>query len=245
MVRRAAAAVVTLVAAVALAGCSADRPPPSVSYLDAVHALSPLEDGDATLVLPPSMVGANLLVAIAMGDGPDNPANQHSVLADSGRHQWTLHDHHVIFGSIIDVYTAPGTGEEAGTVVSSEMTIKRGDEGHALTVLAYRNGRFDSTTELNGNFGLPQLHQTVPPGEDVLTVFGDGRENTPITLVPGFRRVTELPTDGGVVGDRDLYQVSHLDPPGSWTGGDMTTGNVAPQASGYWGLVNVNIAPAG
>ena len=135
------------------------------------------------MALPTSMAGADLLVAVVMGDGPDNPADQHSVLADSGRHQWTLRDHHVVFGSIIDVYTAPGTGSEAGCTVSSEMTIKRGDEGHALSVLAYRNGRFDSTTDRNGNFTLPQLHQTVPAGEDVLTVFGDGRQNTPITLV--------------------------------------------------------------
>jgi hypothetical protein len=234
-----------LLAVSVLAGCSGSAPPPDgVGYLDVATAQSPLEDGDATTVLPASMAGADLLVAVVMGDGPDNPANQHSVLADSGRHQWTLRDHHVVFGSIIDVYTAPGTGSEAGCTVSSEMTIKRGDEGHALSVLAYRNGRFDSTTDRNGNFTLPQLHQTVPAGEDVLTVFGDGRQNTPIALVPGFRPVNVLPTDGGAVGDRDLYQLSRLEPPGSWAGGDMLTGNLAPPGSGYWGLVDINIAPA-
>ncbi len=40
------------------------------------------------------------------------------------------------------------------------------------------------------------------------------------------------------------YQVSHLDPPGSWPGGQMLTGNLAPPGSDYWGLVNVNIGPA-
>jgi hypothetical protein len=241
----AAAAAAGLLALSVLAGCSSPAPPfDRVGYLDAATAQSPLEDGDATMTLPASMAGANLLVAIAMGDGPDNPAAQHSVLADSGRHQWTLRDHHIVFGSIIDVYTAPGTGSEAGCTVSSEMTIKRGDEGHALSVLAYRNGRFDSTADRNGNFTLPQVHQTVAAGEDVLTVFGDGRQNTPITLVPGFRPVNVLPTDGGAVGDRDLYQLSRLDPPGSWRGGEMLTGNLAPPGSGYWGLVDVNIGPA-
>ena len=113
-----------------------------------------------------------------------------------------------------------------------------------MTVLGYHNGRFDAIAERNGNFGLAQLHQTVPAGEDVITVFGDGRQNDPTTLVPGFRTITLLPTDGGPVGDRDLYQLSHLDPPASWAGGDMLTGNLAPPGSGYWGLVDVNIAPA-
>jgi hypothetical protein len=31
------------------------------------------------------------------------------------------------------------------------MTIERGDEGFAMTVLGYRNGRSDSTVERNGN----------------------------------------------------------------------------------------------
>jgi hypothetical protein len=56
-----------------------------------------------------------------------------------------------VFGSIVDVCTAPGTGVEAGCTVSSEMTIERGDEGFAMTVLGYRNGRSDSTVERNGN----------------------------------------------------------------------------------------------
>ncbi|MDQ2706646.1 MAG: hypothetical protein M3Z25_02995 [Actinomycetota bacterium] len=241
--------VAAVVAAVAgLVACGSASAPAAgggvVGYLDAVTAQSPREDGLAAATLPPSMTGAKLLVAIAMGDGPDNPPTQHTVLSDTGNHQWTLRDHHIVFGSIIDVYTAPGTGSEVGSVVSSELTIKRGDEGHQLTVLAYRNGRFDSTTDRNGNLGLPQLSQTVPAGEDVLTMFGDGRHNDPITLVPGFRAVAVFPVDGGPGGDHDLYQVSHLDPPGSLPGGQMLTGNLAPPGSDYWGLVNVNIAPA-
>jgi hypothetical protein len=31
------------------------------------------------------------------------------------------------------------------------MTIKRGHEGFAMTVPGYRNGRFDSVVERNGN----------------------------------------------------------------------------------------------
>ncbi len=54
-----------------------------------------------------------------------------------------------------------------------------------MTVLGYRNGRFDSIVERNGNFGLAQLQQTVPAGEDVITVYGDGRQNDPVT--PGAR----------------------------------------------------------
>jgi hypothetical protein len=119
-----------LVAMSVLVGCS-NAAPQGVGYLDTATAQSPLEDGDATTVLPASMVGADLLVAVVMGDGPDNPANQHSVLADSGRHQWTLRDHHVVFGSIIDVYTAPD-GRHRGEPVAerSDRRVRRAAWGN-------------------------------------------------------------------------------------------------------------------
>ncbi len=236
--------------AVLLSGCGTGSGSPAgeVGFLDAVIAQSPREDGLAPVTLPASMSGANLLVAVAMGDGPGpgepNAEAQHTRLADTAGHAWTQREHHLVFGSIIDVYTAPGTGREAGSMITSELTIKRGDEGHSLTVLAYRHGRFDSTTRRNGNFGVPQLSQDAPAGADVLTAFGDGRENTPATPVAGFRPINVLPVDGGPRGDRDLYQLNRLDPPGSWPGGPMLTGNLAPPPSGYWGLVNINIAPA-
>ncbi|WP_433028259.1 hypothetical protein [Actinomycetospora sp. CA-053990] len=247
-----------LVAAVALAtvvvaGCAAGPPAAgspvgAVGFLDAVIAQSPLEDGQALVTLPASMSGSNLLVAVAMGDGPGpgevNAEAQHTHLIDSAGHLWNQREHHIVFGSIIDVYTAPANGREQGSTLSSELIIKGGDEGHCLTVLAYRNGRFHSTTSRNGNFGIPQLMQDAPAGADVLTAFGDGRENTPATPVTGFRPLNILPVDGGPRGDRDLYQLNRLDPPGSWPGGGMLTGNLAPQASGYWGLVNINITPA-
>ena len=78
----------------------------------------------------------------------------------------------------------------------------------------------------------------------MLTAFGDGRDNTPATPVAGFRPLNVLRVDGGPRGDRDLYQLDQLDPPASWAGGSMLTGNLAPPASGYWGLVNITIAPA-
>lgn len=95
----------------------------------------------------------------------------------------------------------------------------------------------------NGNFGTPQLDLDVPAGADVLTAFADGRQNTPATPVPGFRPLNVLPVDGGPRGDQDLYQLDQLDPPGSWPGGTMLTGNLAPAASGYWGLINMIIVP--
>jgi hypothetical protein len=244
---------VVAAATVVLAGCTAGSPvagPPvgAVGFLDAVTAQSPLEDGLALVTLPASMSGANMLVAVAMGDGPGpgevDAEAQRTHLVDSAGHVWTQREHHIVFGSIIDVYTAPANGREQGSTLSSELTIKSGDEGHCLTVLAYRNGRFRSTTSRNGSFGVPQLVQDAPAGADVLTAFGDGRDNTPATPVAGFRPLSILPVDGGPRGDRDLYQLNHLDPPGSWPGGAMLTGNLAPQASGYWGLVNINIAAA-
>jgi hypothetical protein len=241
------------VAAVVLTGCAAGSPARvapvgAVGFLDARIAQSPLEDGLAAVTLPASMDGADLLVAVAMGDGPGpgeaNAEAQHTHLIDSAGHAWAQREHHIVFGSIIDVYTAPADGREQGSTVSSELTIKRGDEGHCLTVLAYRNGRFHSTSSRNGNFGVPQLVQDAPAGADVLTAFGDGRQNTPATPVAGFRPLNVLPVDGGPHGDRDLYQLNRLDPPGSWPGGPMLTGNLAPPASGYWGLVNITIVPA-
>ena len=200
------------------------------------------------MTLPATMNGANLLVAVAMGDGPgpgeSNAVAQHTRLHDTAGHAWTQRAHHIVFGSIIDVYTAPATGREQGSTITSELTIKRGDEGHSLTVLAYRHGRFDSTTARNGNFGIPQLTEDVPAGTEVLTAFGDGRQNTPATPVTGFRPLNVLAVDGGPRGDRDLYQLNRLDPPGSWPGGPKLTGNLAPPASGYWGLLNINIFPA-
>src|SRR3954454_23258329 len=150
--------VAAVAAAVVLSGCGAMSPaagprPGNVGFLDAVIAQSPLEDGLAPVTLPPIMEGANLLVAVAMGDGPGpgevNAEAQHTRLNDSSGHSWTLREHHIVFGSIIDVYTAPANGREQGSTITSELTIKRGDEGHSLTVLAYGNGRFDSTSRRN------------------------------------------------------------------------------------------------
>lgn len=238
------------VLALVLAGCGArtSAPTGAPGFLDAVSAQSPLEDGVASVTLPASMAGAGLLVAVALGDGPGpgepGAQAQQTRLHDDAGHVWTRREHHVVFGSIIDAYTAPADGREAGSTVSSELTVKHGDEGHSLTVLAYRNGRFHSTTSRNGSFGIPQLAADVPAGADVLTVFADGRENTPATPVAGFRPLDVLPVDGGPRGDRDLYQLSRLDPPGSAPGGTMLTGNVAPPASGYWGLLDITIVPA-
>src|SRR3954452_22374149 len=91
-----------LVAAVALAtvvvaGCAAGSPAAAspvgaVGFLDAVIAQSPLEDGLAVVTLPASMNGANLLVAVALGDGPGpgevDAVAQHSRLDDSAGHAW-------------------------------------------------------------------------------------------------------------------------------------------------------------
>jgi hypothetical protein len=244
---------VAVVAAAVLAlcsGCASRSHPPGgkVGFLDAVIAQSPSEDGPAPVTLPATMNGANLLVAVAMGDGPGpgepHAEAQHTRLTDTAGHAWSQREHHIVYGSIIDVYTAPATGHDEGSTITSELIIKRGDEGHSLTVLAFGHGRFDATTARNGNFGIPQLTQDVPAGADVLTAFGDGRENTPATPVTGFRPLNVLPVDGGPRGDRDLYQLDRLDPPGSWPGGPMLTGNLAPPASGYWGLVNIIIVPA-
>jgi hypothetical protein len=239
-------------AAIVLAGCAAGSPAAgspvgAVGFLDAEVAQSPLEDGLATVTLPASMSGANLLVVVAMGDGPGpgevNAEAQHTHLIDDAGHAWTQREHHIVFGSIIDVYTAPADGREQGSTISSEMIVERGDEGHSLAVLAYRNGRFHSTTTRNGSFGIPQLMVDAPAGADVLTAFADGRENTPATPVAGFRPLDVMPVDGGPLGDRDLYQLDRRDPPGSWPGGAMMTGNLAPPASGYWGLVDITIVP--
>jgi hypothetical protein len=238
--------------AAVLAGCGVGPPATAspvgaVGFLDAVAAQSRFEDRPATVTLPPTVDGANLLVAVAMGDGPGpgevDAEAQHTRLRDSGGHQWVQREHHLVFGSIIDVYTAPANGRERGSTVVSDMTVTHGDEGHSLSVLAYRNGRFHSTTGRNGTFGIPALMLDAPAGADVLTAFADGRSNTPATPVHGFRPLDVLPVDGGPRGDRDLYQLNRLDPPGSWAGGAMLTGNLAPQASGYWGLVDVTIVP--
>lgn len=188
MGRHTVAALAALVVSTVLTACggggaSAGPPDAGVGYLDAATGVSPREDGVATATLPATMVGANMLVAIATGDGPDNPAAQRAVLTDTGHHQWTLHVHHIAFGSIIDVYTAPATGTEPGTAVSSELTVKRGDEGHTVTVMAYSHGALGPTAERNGNFGVAQTTLDVPAGHDVITVFGDGRQNAPLTLV--------------------------------------------------------------
>jgi hypothetical protein len=101
-----------LAAAVALAGCgsgAADGGPRrgQVGFLAAVAAQSPLEDGLAPVTLPPSVAGANLLVAVAMGDGPGpgepDAEAQHTRLTDTARHAWIQREHHVVHGSIIDV----------------------------------------------------------------------------------------------------------------------------------------------
>ncbi|NMO90323.1 hypothetical protein [Actinomycetospora sp. TBRC 11914] len=241
---------VLVVAVVVLAGCAGVPAPTggaAVGYLDARSASSQREDGAATVVLPTSMQGATLLVAVAMGDGPGpgeaNAQAQHSVLSDSTGRVWTERLHHIVYGSIVDVYTAPANGHDAGSTISSTMAVTHGDEGHGLTVLAYRHGHVGSAIAANGSFGLPHLRDDAPAGSDVLTAFVDGRQNTPAVPVPGFRPLAVLPVDGGPTGDRDLYQLEQLTAPGTWPGGPLVTGNTAPSASGYWGLVDITIEP--
>ena len=85
----------------------------------------------------------------------------------------------------------------------------------------------------------------VPPGADVVTAFGDGRQNAATTPTPGFVTLLSFPVQGPpVVGDQDLYTVGHLAAPHTWSGGPVTVGTVAPPPSGYWGLVSVAILPA-
>lgn len=237
-----AVALTCLVLGGLLAGCA----PPAqatVTYLGAASGTSPREDGIATAALGSATEGASLLVAVATGDGPDHPADQHSVLDDSAGRRWSLAVHHVVFGSILDIYTAPGTGHDAGTTVSSHLTITRGDEGHALTVLAYRGGRLGPVTERNGHFGTAQLTADVPTGSDAVLAFGDGRQNAPVTLTPGFVPALSFPVDGGIGGDQDLYVVGHLARPGSSPGGPVQVGTTAPPASGYWGVVCAVVRP--
>ncbi len=166
---------------------------------------------------------------------------QRVVLSDNRGHAWTLRDRHVVFGSIIEVFTARGTDHDAGTVVSSHLTTHRGDEGQALTVAAYANGYYYDETDINGSGGIPRLDQNMPPGTDTFTVFVDGRQNRRIRLLPGEHPVTVYPVAGR---DQDLYQISHTDSH-SFEGGVMHTGNAGPVASSRWGLLDVNVLPAG
>jgi hypothetical protein len=244
------AVVAFVVGLVVLAGC-ATAPGPggrgTVEHLGARSASSVREDGAASVTLPTSMAGADLLVAVAMGDGPGpgeaNAQAQRSRLSDSAGHVWTQQVHHVVFGSIVDVYTAPGTARDPGATITSTMAVTHGDEGHALTVLAYRHGRFRSATARNGSFGLPQLTVDAPTGSDVLAAFVDGRQDTRTVPARGFRPLTVFPVDGGPAGDRDLYELDQINPPGTAPGGELVTGNQGPPGSGYWGLVDVVIEP--
>lgn len=241
--KRAALAALVVSAAVVAAsvgapGSGAARPA-GVGFLDSAsgHASGA---SDARVALEPQQNRANLLVAIVAADGPD-AAGQQVVLTDDRRHVWTLRIRHVVFGSIIDVFTAPGTGHDAGTVVSSHLTAHSGGEGQALTVAAYANGYYYDETYINGSGGIPRLDQNMPPGADTYTVFVAGRDDRPIALRPGEHPVNVVPVSDP---DHHLFQISHTDSH-SFEGGVMQTGNSGPVASGEWGLLDVNILPAG
>lgn len=215
---------------------------PNVGFLDSVSGHGP-ELGPTSVTLDAKQNGANLLVLMVIADGPDRLPHQVVTISDSRHHIWTERQSWLVFGSLINVYTSPGTGHDAGTVVTSVLGVHMHDEGQAVTVAAWSNASFDGTVQKNGSFGIPSLTFTAPAHTDTYTLFADGKHNRPITLVPGFHPVNVVPLGDATTIDHDLYEVSHLTSH-DWHGGAMLTGNTGPVASPYWGIVDVNVVPA-
>lgn len=241
---RTSAALMVAAAAASVAFASpASAATPNVGFLESASGHGP-ESAPTTVTLKPQMNGANLLVAMVAADGPDSPATQQVTLSDDRHHAWTLQDRHVVFGSIVEVYTAPGTGHDGGTVVTSSLLVHRGDEGQAMTVAAWSHAVWQGTVDKNGSGGIPRLDFTASLHTDTYTVFVDGRHNRPIQLVSGFHTVNIDPVGSNPPGaDHDLYEISHLNSH-DWPGGVMSTGNTGPIASPVWGIVDANVAPA-
>lgn len=215
---------------------------PNVGFLDSASGHGP-ELGPTNVTLTAKQNGANLLVAIVVADGPDTPPDQVATVVDNRHHTWTREIRQVVFGSVVEVFTTPGTGHDGGTVVTSTLGTHRNDEGQAMTIAAWSNASYAGTVEKNGSRGIPQLSFTAPAHADTYTVFADGKHYQPITLVSGFHAVNVVPLGNATTIDHDLYEISHLNSH-DWHGGVMLTGNTGPVASPYWGIVDVNVVPA-
>ena len=234
--------------------------PSTPGWIDSVTAAYAQQTG-ATLRLPSTFAGANLLVAVVGNDGPDsNTAETHAVFGGTSRLPWVRHAHisarqdwtapgdslDLAGASSAEIWTAaPPSGWTPGTVTEisnfPEATSALRDDGGIITIAAWSSGRLGQIFTLDGLNSRPE-HQSVDtlgPGSTIYAAMFNGRANAAFTPVAGYH------TAAGIVrrsGD-DTAQVIASDNRDLPAGIQNVGYNSAPSPGDYWEMAIVEVVP--
>jgi hypothetical protein len=253
----------TLVAAAAAAGttttCWFDSPGTRVAH-QAVgttstgwlgsRGASVAQDQVATIAMPSTFAGADLLVASVAADGPDtSPATTITtpttavfdgtaglrwtrVAHVSARHDWATPGAHLeLYGaSVAEIWTTtpPAHWTPTGDVTVANSHPNTRDDGMTITIAGFANAQIDEAVTFDGLAGMPEhMPVFVPNDSAIYAATFAGRVNAYFTPIANFHRVIERRAGDDTAGviasnNRDLLA------------GIIDVGNIAPDPGNYW-----------
>jgi hypothetical protein len=214
----------------------------------------------ATVTVPASFSGANLLVALVATDGPDSvpvgnaTSETTAVFGGTSGLTWTRQGHEssrqdwaatgdrleTYGGSATEVWTAlpPQGWTPHGTVTEISNHPNLVDDGQVLTIAAFNNGRIGDVKTLDGLASRPEQQQmSVAAGSSVYAATFSGRVNANFTPVHAYHEVVQRrqgdDTAGVLASDsRDL------------PAGLQAVGYSAPNPGNYWEMTIAVITAA-
>ncbi len=168
----------------------------------------------ATITVPTSFAGANLLVAMVATDGPDSTpvgsatSETTAVFGGTSGLTWTRHGHEssrqdwaatgerleTYGASATEVWTAtpPPRWTPQGNVTEISNHPNSADDGQVLTIAAFNNGGLGDVITLDGLASRPEQQQmSVPPGSSVYAATFNGKVNASFTTLPGYHHVLQ------------------------------------------------------
>jgi hypothetical protein len=218
------------------------------------------QDAPATITVPATFAGANLLVAMVATDGPDSvpvgsaTSETTALFGGTSGLSWTRHGHEsarqdwVATGDRLETYggsateawtaTPPPGWTPKGTVTEISNHPNSTDDGQVLTIAAFNNGRLGDVDTLDGLARRPeQQGMSVPAGSCVYAATFAGQVNANFTPLTGYHKVMQRrqgdDTAGVLASDsRDL------------PAGLQALGYSAPNPGNYWEMTIAVITAA-
>jgi hypothetical protein len=203
----------------------------------------------ARIAVPSAFANADLLVALVASDGPDTYPNSTirtattAVFGGTTRLHWTRVAHISArqdwaapggrleqFGaSVAEVWIASTTGwNAAGTITVTTTHPESHDDGMAVTVAAFANGRFDRAVTFDGLAGMPEhVSVNVPADSALYAATFEGKVNADFAAVAGSHRAAVRRAGDDTAG---IIATNSRDLPG----GPVEIGNASPDPGNYW-----------
>jgi hypothetical protein len=229
-------------------------------WINSVTAAYDQQTG-ASLRLPSTFAGANLLVAIVANDGPDsNTADTHAVFGGTSRLTWVRHAHisarqdwaapgdslDLAGASSAEIWTAtPPAGWTPGTVTEisdfPEINSPLRDDGGIITVAAWSTGQLGQIFTLDGLDSRLQRQSvdTLGPASTIYAAMFNGRANAVFTPVAGYHSAAGIVRRAG---DDTAQVIASNDrnlPAGIQQVGYIST----PAPGNYWEMAVVEVVP--